>query len=136
MSLFSIFVQTGWFHSSLWLNRTSLYILNIFSLCLQAYVLTIMSMAITQAGNYLYCFWLWFLLIFLFFKEAEFYLMIVLAPLLNFWAYHLITIFLFPPSFFQTLPYAPSHSLSNSWLIFFQWLWVVWVYLWVLYYIQ
>lgn len=124
MSLFSIFVQTGWFHSSLRLNRTSLYVLNIFSLCLQAYLgwfsnLTIMSMGITQAGNYLYCFWLWFLLIYLFFKETEFYLMIVLVPLLNFWAYHLITIFFFSPSSFQTLPYAPSNSPSNSWPIFF-----------------
>lgn len=123
MSLFSIFVQTRWFHSSLWLNRTSLYVLNIFSLCLQAYLgwfsnLTIMSMAITQAGNYLYCFWLWFLLTFLFFKEAEFYLMIVLVPLLNFWEYNLITIFLFSPSSFQTLPYAPSYSPSNSYFFF------------------
>lgn len=122
MSLFSIFVQTRWFHSSLWLNRASLYVLNIFSLCLQAYLgwfsnLTIMSMAITQAGNYLYCFWLWFLLTFLFFKEAEFYLMIVLVPLLNFWEYNLINISLFP--FFLSNSSICSIPFSIKFLFFF-----------------
>lgn len=127
MSLFSISVQTRWFHSSLWLNRTSLYVLNTFSLCLQAYLgwfsnLTIMSMAITQAGNYLYCFWLWFLLTFLFFKEAEFYLMIVLVPLLNFWEYNLINISLFP--FFLSNSSICSVLFSIKFLFFFQRLWL------------